>query len=88
MVLTKRLEHKLNFLRHLVVNLILTHIDMKIDKIKTLLSKATTCPSKWELDTIIWADRTTNPKVLVRFLNRVKKDQFFLQLNGQLKKAS
>lgn len=54
---------------------------MKIDKIKTLLSKSTTGPSKWELDTIIWADRTTNPKVLVRFLSRVSELQAIKKLS-------
>lgn len=44
---------------------------MKIENIKTILSKVVDVPSKWELDTIIWADRTTNPKVLIKFLSRI-----------------
>jgi len=45
---------------------------MKPEKIKKILSAVSTCPSKWELDNVIWAERTTNPKVLVRFLNRIE----------------
>jgi hypothetical protein len=45
---------------------------MKLENIEDFLSKATTCPSKWELDTIIWADRTTNLKILVKFLERIR----------------
>ena len=44
---------------------------MTPENIKTLLSKIVDVPSKWELDTIIWADRTTNPKVLIKFLTRI-----------------
>lgn len=44
---------------------------MKPENIKKLLTKAIVGPSKWELDTIIWADRSTNPTVLVDFLNHI-----------------
>jgi len=45
---------------------------MKLENIENILSKTTTCPSKWELDTIIYFDRTTNPDTLNRFLSRIK----------------
>lgn len=44
---------------------------MKQENIKSLLSTFIDVPSKWELDTIVWADRTTNPKVLMKFLSRI-----------------
>ena len=44
---------------------------MKLENIQTVLSHLRTCPSKWELDNIIWADRTTNPQVLASFLQRI-----------------
>lgn len=46
---------------------------MKPEQIKQILLTSTTknCPSKWELDNIIWADRTTNPSVLSKFLERI-----------------
>lgn len=45
---------------------------MKIENIETLLDITNnSCPSKWELDTIVWADRTTDPKVLTAFLKRI-----------------
>lgn len=43
--------------------------NIDIDKI---LSKANTGPNKWELDNIVWHDRTTNPKVLIEFLSKIK----------------
>jgi hypothetical protein len=48
---------------------------MKPEKIKELLTTAAVGPSKWELDTIVWADRTTNPNVLVDFLKYIEKLQ-------------
>jgi hypothetical protein len=45
---------------------------MKLENIENFLSKKTTCPSKWELDTIIYFDRATNPDTLIRFLSRIK----------------
>ncbi len=45
---------------------------MKLEQINNLLSNIKVGPSKWELDTIIWADRTSNPEVLVQFLTRIK----------------
>ena len=43
---------------------------LDIDKILKSYSKG---PSKWELDNITWYDRSTNPKTLVDFLNRIKE---------------
>lgn len=50
----------------------------KIDKTKLkinidhLLEIANKGPSRWELDNIIWHDRTNDPKCLVEFLTRIK----------------
>lgn len=50
----------------------------KIDKTKLkinidhLLEIANRGPSRWELDNIIWHDRTNDPKCLVEFLTRIK----------------
>lgn len=44
---------------------------MKVENIKRLLETVNTCPSKWELDNIIWSDRLTDPEVLSNFLNRI-----------------
>lgn len=44
---------------------------MKIKDIDKLLNLAVHCPSKWELDNIIWVDRTTDKKVLVEFLDKI-----------------
>ena len=43
----------------------------KLD-IDSILEFASVGPSKWELDNIVWNDRTTNPKTLVEFLQRTK----------------
>jgi len=50
----------------------LTHINMKPEKIKKILTYVSNCPSKWELDNIIWHDRGTDPKTLVSFLERIE----------------
>lgn len=44
---------------------------MKTKDIEKLLSLAINCPSKWELDNIIWVDRLSDKKVLVDFLKRI-----------------
>lgn len=44
----------------------------KASKVDQLLDLALNSVSKWELDNIVWADRTTNPKVLTSFLQRIK----------------
>jgi hypothetical protein len=46
---------------------------MKFENINELLTKRINCPSKWELDNIIWADRTTNSAVLYNFLKRINE---------------
>ncbi len=43
----------------------------KLD-IDSILQYAPVGPSRWELDNIVWNDRTTNPKTLVEFLQRIK----------------
>jgi Mg/Co/Ni transporter MgtE len=45
---------------------------MKTEQITDLLSKINTSPSKWELDTVVYYDRTTNPATLVEFLTRIQ----------------
>ena len=45
---------------------------MSLD-IKHLLEIASTQVSKWELDTIVWNDRMSNPTTLVNFLTRIKE---------------
>lgn len=44
---------------------------MKTKDIGKLLTMAISCPSKWELDNIIWVDRLTDKKVLAEFLQRI-----------------
>jgi hypothetical protein len=48
---------------------------MKSENIKQFLSELRHCPSKWELDNITWADRTTDPQVLSKFLLRIEELQ-------------
>jgi len=48
---------------------------MKTENITDIRSKLRACPSKWELDNIIWADRTTDPQVLSKFLQRIEELQ-------------
>jgi hypothetical protein len=45
---------------------------MKQEQIKDVLSSIKLGPSKWELDTIIWHDRLSNPDTLVGFLNQIQ----------------
>lgn len=47
-------------------------LKMKTTQITDLLSKINTSPSKWELDTIVYYDRTSNPATLAAFLTRIK----------------
>lgn len=44
-------------------------LKLDVDKI---LESASVSPSKWELDNIVWNDRTTNPETLKKFLQRLK----------------
>jgi len=48
---------------------------MKTEQIKDVLSSIKLVPSKWELDTIIWHDRLSNPNTLAGFLNRIQELQ-------------
>jgi hypothetical protein len=45
---------------------------MKKENIDKFLTKIVICPSKWELDTITYYDRTSNVQTLVEFLTRIK----------------
>jgi hypothetical protein len=45
---------------------------MKKSNIDRVLAKAQTGLSRWELDNIVWNDRTSNPKTLYNFLSRIK----------------
>lgn len=56
---------------------------MKIEHIENILSNTTTGLTKWELDTIIYFDRTTNPETLIKFLSRIK----FLSNSTDLEKS-
>ena len=58
---------------------------MKPEQIKEILSSAFTGPSKWELDNVIWADRTTDPAVLIQFLQRIEHLTSSSDLNAQSK---
>jgi hypothetical protein len=55
---------------------------MNIEQINELLENLNVGPSKWELDNIIYWDRTSNPKTLFDFLNRIK----FLSKKTELSK--
>lgn len=44
-------------------------LKLNVDK---LLEAAEVGPSKWELDNIVYNERTTNPEVLKKFLKRIK----------------
>jgi hypothetical protein len=48
---------------------------MKTENITNVLSQLRDCPSKWELDNIIWSDRTADPQVLSKFLQRIEELQ-------------
>ena len=50
-------------------------LNMKTTQIKDVLSSITLSPSKWELDTITWHDRLSNPTTLVNFLSRIQELQ-------------
>jgi hypothetical protein len=52
---------------------------MKQDQINNILPNIKLGPSKWELDTITWCDRLSNPNVLVAFLKRIQELQFIKQ---------
>ena len=45
---------------------------MKTTQINNVLSKLTTSPGKWELDTIVYNDRHSNPRTLAAFLTRIQ----------------
>ena len=45
---------------------------MKLTQIKNVLPKIVAGPSKWELDSIIYYDRTSNLLTLAKFLTRIQ----------------
>lgn len=45
---------------------------MNLENALTLLESCQNNLSKWELETIKWSDRTTNPATLKNFLSRIK----------------
>jgi hypothetical protein len=53
---------------------------MKKLNIGFILSQVPVGPSRWELDNIVYNDRTTNPETLLAFLNRI----WFLQSEDKL----
>lgn len=53
---------------------------LNIDK---LLDAATQGKSKWELDNITYHGRTSNPTVLVAFLNRIKELEYQSNTNSE-----
>jgi len=46
---------------------------MNLNQLKNLISKSNVTTNKWELDNIVWWDRTTNPESLIRFVNRIQE---------------
>jgi hypothetical protein len=46
---------------------------MNLKQIKNLISKSNATINKWELDNIVWWDRTTNPESLIRFVKRIQE---------------
>ena len=45
---------------------------MKLTQIKNVLPKIVAGPSKWELDSIVYYDRTSNLSTLAKFLTRIQ----------------
>lgn len=62
---------KLSSLTHSAISRDLT-LKMKTTQIKNILSKLSSSPSKWELDTVVYYDRTSNPATLASFLTRIQ----------------
>lgn len=46
---------------------------MKLTQINNVLPKLITTQTKWELDSIIYYDRTSNPNTLAKFLTRIQE---------------
>jgi hypothetical protein len=46
---------------------------MKIEKINDILKSLPVGSSKWELDTVVYHDRYTNPDTLSKFLSRIQQ---------------
>lgn len=45
---------------------------MKLTQINNVLPKLITTQTKWELDSIVYYDRTSNPNTLAKFLTRIQ----------------
>lgn len=45
---------------------------MKYEQIEKILKNSSKTTSKWELDNIIYYDRTSNPVTLIKFLTRIQ----------------
>ena len=63
--------HRSGSHKHSAAKLDLT-LKMKTTQIKNILSKLNTAPSKWELDTVVYHDRLSNPVTLTAFLTRIQ----------------
>ena len=74
MALDKQLVQILDSLSHSVAKPDLT-LKMKSSQIKDILSKISNCPSKWELDTVVYYDRASNLETLSKFLTRIQELQ-------------
>jgi len=74
---------KLGSLKHSAEKLDLS-LKMKSSQINNVLSKLTTSPSKWELDTIVYNDRYSNPRTLAAFLSRIQELEALQTEDGQL----
>lgn len=44
---------------------------MKLQLMKEIVKKNSMGPTKWELDNIVWAERFTDTKILLKFFNRI-----------------
>ena len=56
---------------------------MKSSQINNVLSKLTISPGKWELDTIVYNDRYSNPRTLAAFLSRIQELEALQTNEGQ-----
>lgn len=71
LTLVKQPVQQLSSRQHLAAEQHLTH-KMKTTQIKNVLPKLSTGLSKWELDSIIYYDRTSNASTLAAFLTRIQ----------------
>ena len=57
---------------------------MKKINIDFILSQVPVGPSRWELDNIVYNDRTTNPETLLAFLKRIQFIQSHAELTAEM----